>query len=228
MPPSLSLTCTATHGEETLRLIEAEGGKAIFRQVDIADHDATRAMVEEAVHTCCGLDIMVHNAAAFARSSIEETDLGTLERLLNVNVKACFTLTQASLPHMRKRGAGRIIITSSVTGPKVSMPGSGIYATSKAAITGFIRTAAIELAADNITVNAIEPGYIDTPGLSGFKARFGAERISHFIPSKRLGRPEEIAGPMVFLASDEASYITGETIVVDGGARLPESPVFAD
>lgn len=129
---------TATHGEETLRLIEAEGGKAIFRQVDIADHDATRAMVEEAVHTCCGLDIMVHNAAAFARSSIEETDLGTLERLLNVNVKACFTLTQASLPHMRKRGAGRIIITSSVTGPKVSMPGSGIYATSKAAITGFI------------------------------------------------------------------------------------------
>ena len=77
------------------------------------------------------------------------------------------------------------------------------------------------------TVNAIEPGYIDTPGLSGLKARFGAERISHFIPAKRLGRPKEIAGPMVFLASDEFSYITGETIVVDGGARLPESPVFA-
>jgi 3-oxoacyl-[acyl-carrier protein] reductase len=220
-------TRTAVHGEETLRLIETEGGKAIFRQVDIADHDATRAMVDEAVTTCGRLDIMVHNAAAFGRRSIEEMDDETLDRLLNVNVKACFTLTQASLPHMRRQGAGRIIVTSSVTGPKVSMPGSGAYATSKAAVTGFIHTAAIELAADNITVNAIEPGYIDTPGLSGLKARFGAERISQFIPAKRLGRPEEIAGPMVFLASDEASYITGETIVVDGGARLPESPVFA-
>jgi 3-oxoacyl-[acyl-carrier protein] reductase len=220
-------TRTAAHGEETLRLIAAEGGKAIFRQVEIADRDATRTMVDEAAATCGRLDIMVHNAAAFGRRSIEEMDDETLDRLLNVNVKACFTLTQASLPHMRRQGAGRIIVTSSVTGPKVSMPGSGAYATSKAAVTGFIHTAAIELAADNITVNAIEPGYIDTPGLSGLKARFGAERISQFIPAKRLGRPEEIAGPMVFLASDEASYITGETIVVDGGARLPESPVFA-
>jgi 3-oxoacyl-[acyl-carrier protein] reductase len=220
-------TRTAAHGEETLRLIAAEGGKAIFRQVDVADHEAARTMVDEAAAVCGRLDVMVHNAAAFGRRTIEEMDHETLDRLFNVNVKACFTLTQASLPHMRRQGAGRIIVTSSVTGPKVSMPGSGAYATSKAAVTGFIHTAAIELAADNITVNAIEPGYIDTPGLSDLKARFGAERISHFIPAKRLGRPEEIAGPMVFLASDEASYITGETIVVDGGARLPESPVFA-
>jgi len=220
-------TRTATHGEETLRLIEAEGGKAILRQVDIADHCAASAMVDEAAAVFSRLDIMVHNAAAFGRRTIEEMDHETLDRLFNVNVKSCFTLTQASLPHMRKQGAGRIIVTSSVTGPKVSMPGSGAYAVSKAAVTGFIHTAAIELAADNITVNAVEPGYIDTPGLSGLKARFGAERISHFIPAKRLGRPEEIAGPMVFLASDEASYVTGETIVVDGGARLPESPVFA-
>jgi 3-oxoacyl-[acyl-carrier protein] reductase len=220
-------TRTAAHAEETLRLIEAAGGKAIFLMVDIADHAATRAMVDEAAAAFGRLDIMVHNAAAFGRCSIEEMDQGTLDRLFNVNLKACFTLTQASLPHMRKQGAGRIIVTSSVTGPKVSMPGSGAYAVSKAAVTGFILTAAIELAADNITVNAIEPGYIDTPGLSGFKARHGAERVAHFIPAKRLGRPEEIAGPMVFLASDAASYITGETIVVDGGARLPESPVFA-
>jgi 3-oxoacyl-[acyl-carrier protein] reductase len=108
------------------------------------------------------------------------------------------------------------------------MPGSGAYATSKAAITGFIHTAAIEFAADNVTVNAVEPGYINTQALTGLKARYGEDRIAHFIPAKRLGTPEEIAGPILFLASDDASYVTGETIVVDGGARLPESPVFAD
>jgi 3-oxoacyl-[acyl-carrier protein] reductase len=221
-------TRTAAHGQETLRRITAADGNALLRRVDIGDHEATRALVDEIAATCGRLDIIVHNAAAFGRKTIEEMDHETLDRLFNVNVKACFTLAQAALPHMRKQGGGRFLVTSSVTGPKVSMPGSGAYATSKAAVTGFIHTAAIELAADNITVNAIEPGYIDTPGLAGLKARFGEDRIAHFIPARRLGRPEEIAGPMVFLASDEASYITGETIVVDGGARLPESPVFAE
>jgi 3-oxoacyl-[acyl-carrier protein] reductase len=221
-------TRTPAHGEETLRLIGEAGGSAFLMQVDVGDHAAARAMVDAVAARCGGLDILVHNAAAFGKRSIEEMDHATLDTLFNVNVKACFTLTQAALPHMRKRGGGRIIITSSVTGPKVSMPGSGAYATSKAAITGFIHTAAIELAADNITVNAIEPGFIDTPALAGLKARYGAENLAKYIPAKRLGRPEEIAGPMVFLASEAASYVTGETIVVDGGARLPESPVYID
>lgn len=221
-------TRTQAHGEETLAMIEAAGGKAVLRIVDLADHAVARAMVADVAATCGRLDIVVHNAAAFGRRTIEEMDEALLDTLFNLNVKACFTLTQAALPHMRKQGGGRIIITSSVTGPKVSMPGSGAYATSKAAVTGFIHTAAIELAADNITVNGIEPGYIDTPALTGLKARYGADNIAKYIPAKRLGRPEEIAGAMLFLASDESSYITGETIVVDGGARLPESPVFAD
>lgn len=221
-------TRTEAHGAETLATIQEAGGDAILRVVDLADHDAARAMVDEAAAACGGLDIMVHNAAAFGRMMVETMDHATLDRLFNLNVKACFTLTQAAIPHMRKRGGGRIIITSSVTGPKVSMPGSGAYATSKAAVTGFIHTAAIELAADNITVNAIEPGYIDTPALTGLKSRYGEANIAKYIPAKRLGRPDEIAGPMVFLASDYSSYVTGETIVVDGGARLPESPVFAD
>ena len=221
-------TRTQAHGEETLALIEAAGGKAILHVVYLADHARARAMVADVAATCGRLDIVVHNAAAFGRRSIEEMDEALLDTLFNLNVKACFTLTQAALPHMRKLGGGRIIITSSVTGPKVSMPGSGAYATSKAAVTGFVHTAAIEFAADNITVNAIEPGYIDTPALTGLKARYGADNIAKYIPAKRLGRPEEIAGAMLFLASDESSYVTGETIVVDGGARLPESPVFAD
>lgn len=221
-------TRTASHGEETLALIAAAGGKALFRQIDVGDHAASRALVDEVAATCGRLDIVVHNAAAFGRKRIEEMDEATLDLLFNVNVKACFTLAAAALPHMRKQGGGRFIVTSSVTGPKVTMPGSGAYAASKAAVTGFVHTAALEFAADNVTVNAIEPGYIDTPALKGLTARYGRAKMESFIPAKRLGRPDEIAGPMVFLASDEASYITGETIVVDGGARLPESPVFID
>jgi 3-oxoacyl-[acyl-carrier protein] reductase len=221
-------TRTESHGLETERLIAEAGGQGFFIGVDVGDHAASRAMVEAVAARCGGIDILVHNAAAFGRATVEEMDEATLDRLFNVNVKACFMLTQAVLPHMRRRGGGRIIVTSSVTGPKVSMPGSGAYATSKAAVTGFINTAAIELAADNITVNAIEPGFIDTPALAGLKARYGEANMAKYIPAKRLGRPEEIAGPMVFLASAAASYVTGETIVVDGGARLPESPVFAD
>ncbi len=122
-------TRTAAHGEETLRLIRGRR-----RQGDASGRSISPTMTppapwsNEAAAAAGRLDIMVHNAAAFGRSSIEEMDQATLDRLFNVNVKACFTLTQASLPHMRKQGAGRIIITSSVTGPKVSMPGSGAYA----------------------------------------------------------------------------------------------------
>jgi 3-oxoacyl-[acyl-carrier protein] reductase len=127
---------------------------------------------------------------------------------------------------MKKRGAGRILVTSSITGPRVAMPGTAHYAASKAGANGFIRTAALELAAYGITVNGVEPGYIDTPAMSALKARFGEEQLTRYIPLKRLGRPEDIAHAMLFLASDEAAYVTGQTIVVDGGSTLPESPVF--
>ncbi|MCW3476162.1 SDR family oxidoreductase [Limobrevibacterium gyesilva] len=221
-------TRTPGHGNETLRLIADAGGRASFVPVDIGDHHASQALVDEAAARHGRLDIVVHNAAAFAHGLIENADHADLDRLLNVNLKACFTLTRAAIPHMRRQGGGRILITSSVTGPRVTMPGLAAYAASKGAVNGFIRTAALELAADGITVNGIEPGYIDTPALDRLKARYGADNIARYIPAKRLGRPEEAAHAMLFLASEEASYITGETIVVDGGAILPESPVFID
>jgi 3-oxoacyl-[acyl-carrier protein] reductase len=219
-------TRTPAHGEETVALIAQAGGAAEFWPIDMADAAAAATLVDEVARHFGRLDIVVHNAAAFGRHRVAEMDFDTLDRLLNVNLKACFVLAKAALPHMRKAGGGRILVTSSVTGPKVSMPGSGAYSASKAGVTGFVHAAAIELAADNVTVNAVEPGYIDTPGLAGLKARHGEENIAKYIPAKKLGRPEDIAHAMLFLASDEASYITGETIVVDGGARLPESPVW--
>ncbi len=218
-------TRTKSQGHEVLAAIESNGGKALFRQIDVGNHLETRAMIDEVASSCGRLDIVIHAAAAYDGGRIEVTSLGGLETVLNVNVKACFTLAAAALPHMRRVGQGRFIVISSVTGPRVGMPGSAFYATSKAALTGFIRTAALEFAADNVTVNGVEPGFIDTPGLAEFVADYGREAISGFIPAGRLGRPEEVAAVVRFLASDDASYVTGETIVVDGGGRLPESPL---
>jgi 3-oxoacyl-[acyl-carrier protein] reductase len=220
-------TKTAAHGAETVRLIAEAGGCAENVTVDLADAGAGRAMVDAAAARHGRLDILLHNAATGGRSKVEEIDEALLERVLNLNLKMCFVLAKAAIPHMRRGGGGRILVTSSVTGPLVTMPGLSAYAASKAGVNGFIKTAALELAHEGITVNGVEPGYIDTPGLDRLKALYGADRIAHFIPARRLGRPEEVAGALLFLASDEASYITGETIVVDGGARLPESPVYA-
>jgi 3-oxoacyl-[acyl-carrier protein] reductase len=218
-------TRTESQGHEVLATIESAGGRALFRRIDLGDHLETRAMVDEVAGACGRLDIVVHAAAAYDGGRIEGTSLEGLETVLNVNVKACFTLASAALPHMRGGGRGRFIVISSVTGPRVAMPGSAFYATSKAALTGFIRTAAMEFAPDKVTVNGVEPGLIDTPGLADFVARYGEKAISDFIPMGRLGDPREVAAVVRFLASDDASYVTGETIVVDGGGRLPESPL---
>jgi 3-oxoacyl-[acyl-carrier protein] reductase len=218
-------TRTPAHGEETVRLIEAAGGSAEFLSVEMSDQGAVAALVDRVADRHDRLDIIVHNAAAFSRVPLERLDDSALDNALAVNLKACFTLTRAAIPYMRKRGGGRILVTSSVTGPRVAMPQTAHYAASKGGVGGFIRSAALELAADNITVNGVEPGYIDTPATR----RNSAERraaMAHYIPAKRFGRPEEVAYAMLFLASDEASYITGQTIVVDGGSTLPESPVF--
>ncbi len=218
-------TRTESQGREVLVAVEAAGGGAVFRQVDLGDHVETRAMVDEAASRFGRLDIVVHAAAAYDSGRIETTSLEGLDNVLNVNVKACFTLASAAAPHMRRGGGGRFIVISSVTGPRVAMPGSAFYATSKAALTGFIRTAALEFAPDRITVNGVEPGLIDTPGLADFVERWGREAISDYIPLGRLGDAGEVAAVVRFLASDDASYVTGETIVVDGGGRLPESPL---
>jgi 3-oxoacyl-[acyl-carrier protein] reductase len=219
-------TRTPGHGEETVRLITQAGNRAEFLQVDIGDHAASAALIDDVAARHGRLDIVVHNAAAFGHFLIETGGDADLDRLLNVNLKACFTLTRAAIPHMRRQGGGRILITSSVTGPRVTMPGLAAYAASKGAVNGFIRTAALELAADGITVNGVEPGYIDTPALARLKARYGEDNITRYIPAGRMGKPEDVAHAMLYLASDQAAYVTGETIVVDGGALLPESPVF--
>jgi 3-oxoacyl-[acyl-carrier protein] reductase len=120
---------------------------------------------------------------------------------------------------------GRMIFTSSVTGPKVAMPGTSHYAMSKGGMNAFIKTAALEYARENITINGIEPGYIMTAAMSELANAEELEEMAKCIPTGNFGIPNDIAYPMLFLASEKASYITGQTIVVDGGSTLPESHV---
>ncbi len=212
--------------EEAAAEIVARGGSAIALGYDGETRAGNLATVEAAVAQFGGLDIVVHNAGTVRRAAITETSEALLDEALAVNLKACFWLLQGAVPHMRARGGGRIAITSSVTGPQVASFGLSAYAASKAAVNGFIRSAALELAADRITVNGIEPGYIAKPGRGITGEPEVAREIAQYIPMKEMGRPDDVVGAMVFLVSDEARYITGQTITVDGGALLPESPAM--
>jgi 3-oxoacyl-[acyl-carrier protein] reductase len=159
---------------------------------------------------------------------IEQLSDEELDRTLSVNLKAGFWLIQESLPHLRRQGGGRILFTSSVTGPNVAMPGTAHYAASKGGMNGLIRTAALEYARQNVTVNGVEPGYILTAAMEALGGPEALEEMARQIPLGKLGAPADIANTMLFLASDAAAYITGQTIVVDGGSTLPESPVVLD
>ncbi len=212
----LLATRTASRGQAVLEAIRLGGGTA----EDLSEHDAARRAVSATLERFGQLDILLHNAAAFPQCALAELDEGTLERTLAVNLKSCFRLTQAALPALRRSVAGRVLVTPSVTGPRTAIPGLSHYAASKAGVNGFIRAAALELAGDGITVNGVEPGLVATPALGSLG---DAAALAAHIPLGRVGQPLDIAQAMLFLASDEASYITGQTLVVDGGALLPEN-----
>jgi 3-oxoacyl-[acyl-carrier protein] reductase len=138
-----------------------------------------------------------------------------------VNVKGMFFMVTAVLPHMRQRRSGRIVLTSSVTGPVTGYPGWAHYGATKAAMLGFMRSAAIEVATEGVTINAVMPGNIMTDGMEGMGQDY-IRALAASIPMKRLGEPEDVGYAALFLASDDAKYITGQTIIVDGGQLLPE------
>lgn len=180
------------------------------------------AAVEATVAAFGALDIVVHNAGGCVWTSLEELSAEVLEQTLAVNLKCCFWLTQAALPTLRRQGGGRILITSSVTGPRVAMRNAAHYCAAKAAVNGFIRAAALELAPDKITVNGVEPGFI-AKGRGKLSEPGRRSQIEKYIPLGKMGEPQDVAAAFLFLASDEARWITGQTIVVDGGAVLPDS-----
>jgi 3-oxoacyl-[acyl-carrier protein] reductase len=156
---------------------------------------------------------------------LPDIEVAEWDAVLGVNLRGCFLAIQAGARPMRAQRYGRIVLTSSITGPRVSSPGHGHYSASKAGINGLIRAAAIELAPDRITVNGVEPGNILTEGMQAGRSPEFIRAMEGSVPLGRLGAPRDVAHAALFLASDEAAYITGTTIVVDGGQILPEAKV---
>ncbi|MFM7275916.1 MAG: SDR family oxidoreductase [Gammaproteobacteria bacterium] len=219
---------SAGNGQGVVDGIRAAGGEARLVVTDVGYREHVESLVAQTVAHYGRLDVSIHNAAVYPLHNLEDLSDEVLDRTLAVNMKGGVWLLQASLPHFRAAGQGRMLFTSSVTGPRVAMPGTAHYAMSKGGMNGLIRTAALEYARENITVNGIEPGYILTQAMSALGDEAQLKAMAHCIPLGRLGTVEEIAHTMLFLASDEAAYITGQTIVVDGGSTLPESQVVMD
>jgi 3-oxoacyl-[acyl-carrier protein] reductase len=190
--------------------------------IDLADATAVFELVKGMERDWGRLDILIHNAGYFPLTPFGEITPSILDRTLAVNLSALFWLTQAALPMFQRQGSGCVLVTSSVTGPRVAYPGLSHYAASKAGVNGFIRNAALELAGDRVRVNGVEPGMIATPAMDNLGDDQVNGDIASRVPLGRLGTAEDIAGAMLFLASDLAAYITGQTIVVDGGSTLPE------
>jgi 3-oxoacyl-[acyl-carrier protein] reductase len=212
--------------EEDMGRATAERLKGRFIATDISRKaDAERA-VNETVTAYGGLDILVQNAGIYPWTLIENIEPEEWDKVMAVNLRGTYLAARAALPAMKVKKQGRMIFTSSITGPRVSSPGHGHYSASKAGINGFIKAAALEFSLYGITVNGVEPGNILTEGMKMHRSPAFIKTMEDAVPLGRLGTPRDIANAALFLASDDASYITGTTIIVDGGQTLPEGKDF--
>ena len=208
-------------GERLVREVKDAGGDAIFVAADISRKLDNEKVAAAALERFGRIDILVHNAGIFWEVMLDDMTEDDWDRCHNLNLKGTLFSTQAVLPAMKRQKHGRILVTSSITGPKTGMPGFAHYGATKGGVNGFVRNAAVELAPHGITVNAVEPGNILTEGLADLGEDYLAT-MTKAIPLGKLGSPEDIAYAMAFLASDEAGWITGQTLTVDGGQTLPE------
>ncbi len=214
---------TGRDSEVGLAAADELPGEVTFLEADTASREDCRRMAAIAQERLGGIDVLCANAGIFPHSHLADMSEDDLDQVLATNLKGTILAVQACLPALRRSGRGRVIITSSITGPLTGFPGWTAYGASKAGQLGFMRTAAIELASSGITVNAVLPGNIATDGEASLGQDYSAEMIAA-IPLRRLGSVDDIGYAALFLATDEAAYISGQTIVVDGGQVLPEFP----
>ena len=208
--------------EATAAAIRAEGGRASGFAADVGDPGDVERMAAAALERHGGVDILCANAGVFPAARLMEMTLAQWNEVLSTNLAGAFLSVRACVPALARSGRGRIVLTSSITGPITGYPGWAHYAASKAGQLGFMRTAALELTPLGITINAVLPGNVRTEGLDELGEDYLAQMTAS-IPQRRLGSVEDIAYAALFFASDEAGYITGQTLVIDGGQVLPES-----
>lgn len=208
--------------EGLVKEITEAGGVARAAACDVSDWESVQQMVEQTAKAFDGVDVLVANAGIYPQSKIVDMDPQEWDDVLNVNLKSNFLCVKACIPHFEKRPGGRVVLTSSITGPVTGFPGWTHYGASKAGQLGFLRTAALELSRYKTTINAVMPGSILTEGLAELGEDF-LEAAAEAIPLRRIGSVADIANSTMFFASDYASYITGQTLIVDGGQILPET-----
>jgi len=216
---------------DAAKKLSSEGYKAFGYQVDVSDYKSVKTAVDEVAKKYGKIDILVNNAGICRVVPFLEIEDKLRDLHTSININGVWNCCKAVLPYMLQKKYGKIINLSSVTGPIVADPGEGAYAMTKAAIWGLTKALAREYAEDLINVNMICPGYILTPMAESIARDSNPndpdsvlKGIADAVPyGKRLGKPEEVGYLAIFLASDEAAYITGQQVVIDGGSTLPET-----
>jgi 3-oxoacyl-[acyl-carrier protein] reductase len=201
--------------------LSASGEHAIAVSVDVTDHSAAQTMAAVAIDRFGRIDIVAANAGIYPQILLRDLKAEDWDRVMAINVRGALFAMQACLPQMITQGYGRVVLTSSITGSVVGQPGYAHYGASKAAMLGLMRSAALEVANEGITINAVLPGNIRTPGFGELGPEHEQAMLAA-IPLGVFGEPEDVAWAVRFLASPEARYITGQTLIIDGGQVLPE------
>ncbi|MFO7275179.1 MAG: SDR family NAD(P)-dependent oxidoreductase, partial [Bacillota bacterium] len=213
---AVALVDRSAGGSEVAAAIRESGGRALFLQADLAVADA-EAIVRETVEALGRLDVFFGNAGINPHlGDITETTLEDWDLITNIDLRAQFALCKAVVPHLAAQGGGSIILNASISGPIWGAEHSVPYGAAKAGVVGLVRSLAAQAGPKGIRVNAVLPGFIDTP-LNWVTDPAVRERIIGRIPLRRAGQPEDVAKVVLFLASDDSAYVTGASLVVDGG-----------
>jgi 3-oxoacyl-[acyl-carrier protein] reductase len=214
----------ADGAEASAAALRADGFDAVAVTIDVTDRASVRLAVEHILATHGRIDIVAANAGIYPTVALGDLDDENWDEILAVNVKGAANVVQACLPTMLARGYGRAVLTSSITGPITGQPGFAQYGATKAAMLGFMRSAAVEVATTGVTVNAVLPGNVATPGFASMSPDHQRRMVAS-IPMGYYADPKDIGWAVRFLVSPEARYITGQTLIVDGGQVLPEAPL---